>query len=484
MLFNSIVFFVFLATFFLFYWFTYRNLKIQNILILLGSYIFYGWWDKKFLILILLSTLVDYFIGWYLASAKPKKAKVYLFISIFFNIGLLGFFKYYNFFVDSLVISLAHLGYQVDNLTTLNIILPVGISFYTFQTMSYTIDVYRGKLKPTKDFIAFAAFVAFFPQLVAGPIERATNLLPQILKKRRFQYEQTVQGLRLMLWGLYKKTCIADILAPKVNVIFDHYQEAGLFYLVLGAIFFSFQIYCDFSGYSDIAIGVSKLLGFELMSNFKFPFFSRNIGEFWRRWHISLSTWFRDYVYIPLGGSRFGRWKSLRNITVVFLVSGLWHGANWTFILWGVIHALAFMPSFLRNTNRKFVNTKIAENRKVASFREIYQMILTFSIVSLAFVIFRSETISHAYGYLQSAFFKSINLDLFLNKEQLGIANFILLCVILCIFISIEWFLRKDERLSVFQLKYKLHYLIYGLILLQVVAHFSEVSDEFIYFQF
>ena len=316
MLFNSLEYLLFLPTVFILYWFVFnKNLRIQNLLILISSYFFYGWWDYRFLILIFLSTIVDYIIGLNIPRQdSEKKQKSLLWFSVLFNLSILGFFKYYNFFVDSWVDLISSVGYEIKSVWTLNIILPVGISFYTFQTMSYTIDIYRKKLEPTKDFISFASFVSFFPQLVAGPIERASNLLPQILKKREFKYEQGVQGLRLILWGMFKKVVIADSLAPMVDDIFGNYQDYGGGSLWLGAIYFAFQIYCDFSGYSDIAIGTAKLFGIELMTNFKFPYFSRNIGEFWRRWHISLSTWFRDYLYIPLGGSMEGRWKSIRNI--------------------------------------------------------------------------------------------------------------------------------------------------------------------------
>jgi alginate O-acetyltransferase complex protein AlgI len=313
---------------FLLYWFVFqRNLRVQNLLLLISSYVFYGWWDYRFLSLIFLSTVVDYFVGLKIHDSKAKKTKKsYLWISILFNLGLLGFFKYFNFFIDSWIDLLGAFGYEQGSTWTLNVILPVGISFYTFQTMSYCLDIYHGKLKPTKDFISFASFVSFFPQLVAGPIERASNLLPQILTNRIFKYEQGVQGLRLILYGMFKKVVIADSLAPHVDTIFKNYATLNGGVLLLGLIYFSFQIYCDFSGYSDIAIGTSKLFGFELMSNFKFPYFSRDIGEFWRRWHISLSTWFRDYLYIPLGGSKGGKWISIRNIFIIFIVSGFWHG--------------------------------------------------------------------------------------------------------------------------------------------------------------
>lgn len=340
------------------------------------------------------------------ASEKQKIRKLLLWASIAFNIGVLGFFKYYNFFVDSFVDLANGLGYHMQSTWALHIILPVGISFYTFQTMSYSIDIYRRKLRPTADFISFAAFVSFFPQLVAGPIERATHLLPQILNKRKFSLENGMQGLRLILWGLVKKVVIADVLAIKVDDIFENYTDFGGGVLWLGALYFAIQIYCDFSGYSDMAIGVSKLFGIELMSNFKFPYFSRNIGEFWRRWHISLSTWFRDYLYIPLGGSRGSKWLSLRNVFVIFLVSGFWHGANWTFIAWGGIHALLFVPSYLVGNNRKYMGSIVAVNSWFPSFKELVNILITFFLVVLAWVFFRSENITAAIEYLSLMFTK------------------------------------------------------------------------------
>ena len=309
MLFNSVEFLLFLPSVFILYWFVFNNnLKHQNLLILGSSYVFYGWWDYRFLFLIILSTLVDYVIGISIQNQKIEtKRKYLLWCSVAFNLSVLGFFKYYNFFITSWVDLFNSMGYEIQSVWTLNIVLPVGISFYTFQTMSYTIDIYRKRMEPTYDFISFASFVSFFPQLVAGPIERATNLVPQILKRRVFQYEQAVNGIRLIVWGMFKKVVIADSLSPIVEEVFSNYSDFSGISLWLGAIFFSFQIYCDFSGYSDIAIGTSKLFGFELSTNFKFPYFSRNIGEFWRRWHISLSTWFRDYLYITFG--RFKRKK-------------------------------------------------------------------------------------------------------------------------------------------------------------------------------
>mgnify|MGYP000415625364 CR=1 FL=1 len=333
MIFNSIDFAIFLPIVFLLYWFVaQKNSRSQNTLIVLSSYVFYGWWDWRFLSLILFSTIIDFAVGQKLRTEKEQsKKKVLLWISILVNFGFLGFFKYYNFFAENFEDAFSLFGAEINS-SSLNIILPVGISFYTFQTLSYTIDVYNGKLEPTKDFIAFSAFVSFFPQLVAGPIERATSLLPQFYKKREFDYSKAVDGLRQILWGLFKKIVIADNCATYANEIFSTYSDQPGSILLLGAIYFTFQIYGDFSGYSDIAIGTSKLFNINLKQNFALPYFSRDVAEFWRRWHISLSTWFRDYLYIPLGGSRVSKWKQLRNTLIIFTVSGFWHGANWTFV--------------------------------------------------------------------------------------------------------------------------------------------------------
>ena len=472
MLFNSIEFLLFLPTVFVLYWFVFnKNLKHQNLLILFSSYVFYGWWDYRFLSLIFLSTIVDYIIGLNIPKQdSEKKQKLLLWCSVLFNLSVLGFFKYYNFFVDSWIDLFSSVGYEIKSIWTLNIILPVGISFYTFQTMSYTIDIYRKKLEPTKDFISF---VSFFPQLVAGPIERASNLLPQILQKREFKYEQGVQGLRLILWGMFKKVVIADSLSPIVNEIFRDYELLNGGTLWLGSIYFAFQIYCDFSGYSDIAIGTSKLFGFELMSNFKFPYFSRNIGEFWRRWHISLSTWFRDYLYIPLGGSQEGKWKSIRNVFIIFLVSGFWHGANWTFIFWGLFHSILFLPSFIFKTNRKYKTSIIGEKTILPTPKEFVQVGITFILVTIGWVFFRSETIGDSFNYLNHMIF-DISIPKKYRSELISVV----------VFIFIEYLIRKDERLNLKLFKNHLfNYILYAVILLFIISNFYEKSD-FIYFQF
>lgn len=472
MLFNSFEYFIFIFIFFITYWFVVnRDLKLQNLLILFSSYIFYGWWDYRFLSLIFLSTIVDYFIGINIPKYNSGfKRKILLSSSLLFNLSLLGFFKYYNFFIDSWVDLFNFLGYEIKSVWTLNIILPVGISFYTFQTLSYTIDIYRNKLKPTKDFILFASFVSFFPQLVAGPIERATNLLPQILKKRQFKTKQAIQGLRLIIWGLFKKVVIADTLAPDVDYIFNNYQGFDGGILFLGAIYFAFQIYCDFSGYSDIAIGTAKLLGIELMSNFKFPYFSRNIAEFWRRWHISLSTWFRDYLYIPLGGSRKGEWKSLRNIYIIFIVSGFWHGANWTFIAWGLIHASFYLPSFFLKTNRKYISSVIAEKKLIPTFNELFGVISTFFLVTIAWVFFRSNSLIDSLEYIQ-IIFANFQIPLLYRSGLLYIVFLILL----------EYLIRHNERLS--DKYFSGDWIIFSLLIVAVLEKFGDYN-QFIYFQF
>jgi alginate O-acetyltransferase complex protein AlgI len=482
MLFNSLDFAIFLPIVFLLYWFVaQKNLKLQNVLIVVASYVFYGWWDWRFLSLILFSTVVDYLIGQRLTTEdKQSKRKILLWTSIAVNLGFLGFFKYYNFFLENFVDAFSLFGMQI-NANSLNIILPVGISFYTFQTLSYTIDVYRNKLEPTKDFIAFSAFVCFFPQLVAGPIERATNLLPQFYKKRTFEYHKAVDGMRQILWGLFKKVVIADNCAEFANQIFNNSADMNGSTLVLGAIFFTFQIYGDFSGYSDIAIGTSRLFGFDLKQNFATPYFSRDIAEFWRRWHISLSTWFRDYLYIPLGGSRGGTWMKVRNTFAIFLVSGFWHGANWTFIIWGALNAIYFLPLLLTNNNRKNLGV-VAEGKLLPSLRELFAMLTTFMLTVFAWIFFRAENIDHAFSYIGEIFSKTIiDIPVFIGRgKALGILCFLM------IFLCIEWFGRKDEfainSISV-KTNRPFRWFLYLLIGYLVISH-SGGQQEFIYFQF
>ena len=482
MLFNSIDFAIFLPFVFLLYWFVVqKNLKLQNALIVVASYVFYGWWDWRFLSLILFSTIIDYIVGQRLRDEeKETKRKVLLSTSIIVNLGFLGFFKYYNFFLENFVSAFSLFGMQI-NANSLNIILPIGISFYTFQTLSYTIDVYKKKLEPTQDFIAFSAFVCFFPQLVAGPIERATNLLPQFYKKRTFQYCKATDGMRQILWGLFKKIVIADNCAEFANQIFNNSADMNGSTLVLGAIFFAFQIYCDFSGYSDIAIGTARLFGFNLMQNFAFPYFSRDIAEFWRRWHISLSTWFRDYLYIPLGGSRGSTLFKVRNIFVIFLVSGFWHGANWTYIFWGGLNALYFLPLMLFNKNKENIGI-VAEGKFLPSLKDAFSMLITFSLIVLAWIFFRAEDLNHAFNYISEIF----SLSLFSFPSNFGGGKALLTLALIVVFMLIEWLQRDKQHtldLSLIRGGRYVRWGIYLIIILAIIS-FGSQQQEFIYFQF
>lgn len=445
MLFNSLTFLVFLVVVFGLYWFVFRkNLWWQNLFLVVVSYIFYGWWDWRFLFLIALTSLCSWASGlgieYYRDRQRPGHAKAVLVMNLVLNLGILAFFKYFNFFVSSFISAFAFLGLQL-HATSLHIILPVGISFYTFQALSYSIDVYRKNIEPTKDVVAFFAFVSFFPQLVAGPIERATNLLPQFFKARHFDHAQAVNGMRQILWGFFKKVVIADNCAVYVNAVFDSYGGQSGSTLVLAAVFFAFQIYGDFSGYSDIAIGVGRLFGFSLMRNFNYPYFSRDVAEFWRRWHISLSTWFRDYVYIPLGGSRSGKWCSVRNTLIVFLVSGLWHGANWTFVAWGLFHGLLFLPLLLLHKNRKFLQT-VAEGRLLPTPREVLEMAVTFALVTVGWILFRAPSITDAFQYMAGICDWSL-FSLPLVRQRSEVLGTLIICLpFLCI---TEWFQRTRQ---------------------------------------
>lgn len=477
MIFNSLDFAIFLPIVFLLYWFVFnKNLKAQNALIVVASYVFYGWWDWRFLFLILFSTLVDYTVGIFLEKENNLfRRKVLLWISILVNIGLLGFFKYYNFFLDNFISSFSFFGYEIKA-NSLNIILPVGISFYTFQTLSYSIDVYRKKMNATKDFVAFSAFVSFFPQLVAGPIERATQLLPQFKKERTFNYTQAVIGSKQILWGLFKKMVIADNCAYYANMIFDNSANLSGSTLLLGAVFFTFQIYGDFSGYSDIAIGTARLFGFNLMRNFSYPYFSRNIAEFWRRWHISLSTWFRDYLYIPLGGSKGSKWQQIRNIFIIFIVSGFWHGANWTFIFWGFLNALYFIPLMLANRNRQYLDI-VAVDSYLPSFKDCLKILVTFFLTVFAWIFFRAENLAHAFQYIKGIANSSI-----FEMPDIRPSD---LFVLILMFMVLEWIGRKHE-FPLQNILYKNRVLRWAfyIFLILIIIIFSGKQQEFIYFQF
>ncbi len=477
MLFNSLEFAVFLPVVFLLYWFVFnRSVKWQNLFVVVASYVFYGWWDWRFLILIAFTSAFSFCCGLWIDKYRgtPRKARLFSALNIVVNLLILGVFKYYDFFATSF--ANAFLGGKTDGLL-LKLVLPVGISFYTFKALSYGIDVYRGKLEPTRDIVQYFAYVGFFPQLLAGPIERPANLLPQLANLRTFDYGTSVDGIRQILWGLFKKVVVADGCAVFVDSVFPSYQSQSGSTLLLAAILYTFQIYGDFSGYSDMAIGTGKLFGFTTMQNFKTPYFSRNIAEFWRRWHISLTTWFRDYVYIPLGGSRCSKAKIVRNTFVIFLLSGLWHGANWTFIAWGAYHALLFLPLILLGKNRKYKDV-VAQDRLLPSLRECGQMLLTFLLVVVGWIIFRAESIEQAYSYL----FRMSSHSLFDRPDASGITG---LSLAIAIMLLMEWCQRK--RPHAFDLSY-LHQpvvrcaLDVAVILLIIVL--GGPSENFIYFQF
>lgn len=479
MLFNSIEFLIFLPIVFALYWLSKKSLKLQNLLIVVVSYIFYGWWNYRFLFLIALTTACSFLSGLLVERCERQRAKKAITISnITLNLGILGVYKYYNFFTDSFQQILNSLGMHAD-WPVLNLVLPVGISFYTFQALSYTIDVYNKKIEPTHDVVSFFAFISFFPQLVAGPIERATNLLPQFRKARTFDYSKAVDGCRQMLWGFFKKMVVADNAAFFVQKIFDAPESYHGLTLLVGAVLFSIQIYCDFSGYSDIAIGCARLFGIELRANFRFPYFSRNIAEFWRRWHISLNKWFVDYVYIPLGGSRVSKFKVIRNTFIIFLLSGLWHGANWTFVIWGGIHAMMFMPLLLLGKNRQYMDT-VAAGKKMPSIKDASLISLNFCVVTFAWIFFRSDSFTDAVNYITQMFtMTGGSIDgLLLSMRMLLLLGFVTILFVL------EWMQREHVHgLSVVPKNSMLRHLLYFSIFF-IIMWFGGVQSDFIYFQF
>lgn len=477
MLFNSIGFLIFLPIVFCLYWFVFnKKYQNQNKLLLLASFYFYACWDWRFLFLLMFSIGLDYFSGIKIENSRNKReAKFWLTLSIVINLGFLGFFKYYNFFIESFADLLGGMGFKV-NIWLLNVILPVGISFYTFHGLSYVIDVYKKRIRAERSFIDYAVFVSYFPLLVAVPIERATHLLPQIQKKRTFSYEQAADGMRQILWGFFKKMVIADNCAPLVNEIFTHYQTESPANLLIGAVLFAFQIYGDFSGYSDIALGVSRLFGIELLKNFAFPYFSRDIAEFWRRWHISLSSWFRDYLYIPLGGSKGGLGMKIRNTFIIFLVSGFWHGANWTFIIWGGVNALFFMPLLIMEKNRTNIEVA-AQGKWFPSFKEILQILITFSATCIAWIFFRSESVLQAFEYIKRIF----SLELFSFPAQMPVKVFALTACMLII----EWINReKFHGLQIRRFNPWVRRILYVIIIYIILRYANFGNNEFIYFQF
>jgi len=478
MLFNSLNFTIFLPIVFFIYWFaTKGNLKLQNILLLVSSYFFYACWDWRFLFLLIFSTLLDYFTGIKMSDANKQKSKKFWFwLSISVNLGFLGVFKYYNFFAESFASALDDIGLHV-NPWTLKVILPVGISFYTFHGLSYVIDIYKDRIKAEKNLIDYSVFVSFFPLLVAGPIERATHLLPQIQKNRTFDYTKAVDGLRQILWGLFKKVVIADQCAEYANQIFNNSADYSGSTLVLGAIFFTFQIYGDFSGYSDIALGTARLFGIDLLRNFAFPYFSRDIAEFWRRWHISLSSWFKDYLYIPLGGSKGGMWMKIRNTFIIFLVSGFWHGANWTFIVWGLLNALYIMPSIIYNRNRNNLEI-VAKGKYLPNLKDLLSIGITFSLTVFAWIFFRVENLTHATQFISQIFSKT-----FFSIPSIRPTN---LLVLLIIFMVIEWLGREGKYAisNLFENKGRVLRWTFYLFLSIIIFLYQGKQQQFIYFQF
>ena len=478
MLFNSTIFLGFLLVVFTLYWSLNKwNIRVQNGLILLASYFFYGCWDPRFLILIAISTFIDYSVGLKIKSSSQKAHKKrWLYVSIFSNIGLLFYFKYFNFFIESFVQMFATFGISLQY-ESLSIILPVGISFYTFQTLSYSIDIYQNRLQPTKNFLAFASFVSFFPQLVAGPIEKARDLLPQFLGKRSFDYGFATAGLKLILWGLFKKVVVADNCAKIVNVVFENPEIYSGKTLLVGAVFFSFQIYCDFSGYSDMATGIARLFGFNLKVNFNFPYFSKNLIVFWKRWHISLTTWFRDYLYIPLGGNRVSRTITLVNIIIVFLLSGLWHGANWTYVIWGGLNALVYILT------SQFLSVFSINIKRFSHQFNFIKIVANFMIVTILWIFFRSESVDLAFLYFKTLFSPTL-----LNHINHNLVDGIrVTSVLIVIMIILEWTGRNSRYaiLIVNNIKLKaVRWLVYGFVLVLIGLFMVPEKIDFLYFQF
>ncbi len=482
MLFNSLDFCKFLPIVFILYWFvTNKNLKAQNFLLLAASYFFYACWDIRFLFLLIFSTFLDYFTGIKMSESQTiKRKKFWFWLSITVNIGFLGVFKYYNFFAESFAEALSTIGLTVHP-WTLNVILPVGISFYTFHGLSYVIDIYKDRIKAEKNIVDYSVFVSFFPLLVAGPIERATHLLPQIKKERTFDVKNIIDGCRQIAWGLFKKIIIADLCAQNADLIFNNAADHSGSTLIMGALFFTLQIYGDFSGYSDIALGTARLFGIELLKNFSFPYFSRDISEFWRRWHISLSNWFRDYLYIPLGGSKVSTLKKIRNTFIIFLVSGFWHGANWTFIIWGLLNALYIMPSIIFNTNRKNLDV-IAAGKYLPSIKEIISVLITFSLTVFAWIFFRCKTVGEALYFIKKIFSSSFFTSPKIPETTINL----LIPYFIFLLFFIEWIGREQEyalgNLDKRWPKYIRHLLYY--FILFGVLFLNGRSSQFIYFQF
>jgi alginate O-acetyltransferase complex protein AlgI len=478
MTFTTLTFLLFLLVVFALYW-GFPQRRFQNLLLVISSYVFYGWWDWRFCSLMLASSLLDYYVGLGLdASDQPRRRKMLLSVALVGNLGMLGFFKYFNFFSESLAAAASSLGWNFDR-PTLDVVLPVGISFYTFQTMSYSIDIYRREMRASRQFIEYLAYVSFFPQLVAGPIERATHLLPQFLRDRRFNYEKAADGCRQMLWGFFKKMVVADNLATAVDLGFSQATGRSGPELLVATFFFAVQIYCDFSAYSDIASGTARLFGIELMKNFNCPYFAGSMRDFWRRWHISLSTWFRDYVYVPLGGGRVSRGRKAANVMATFILSGLWHGAAWNFIAWGALHGAAVLPESLRAASRK--------PAPALALIRIFKTLLVFTLVCLGWVLFRARNLSEAMLILKKIIPAPFKLEswpamlFFGNQSEVGETIFV---VIVGLF-ALEWLQRhRAHPLAIHEWSTPLRWTVYFVMAGMILLFGTYNNSAFIYFQF
>ncbi|MBW8049758.1 MAG: MBOAT family protein [Cytophagales bacterium] len=484
MLFNSLQFLIFLPAVIIIYFSI--PYKWRWLLLLIASYYFYMCWKVEYIILIIISTLIDFYAGIQMGKIKEKhKRRKYLYVSLLTNLGLLFGFKYFNFFSENVqqVFDYFNIFYNVP---LFNVLLPVGISFYTFQTLSYTIDIYNGKAEPQTNLGIFALYVSFFPQLVAGPIERSQRLLPQFFQKFDFDYDRVKSGLLLMLWGFFKKLVIADSIARFVDTVYNNPEASDGITTLLATYFFGFQIYCDFSGYSDIAIGAALIMGYKLMENFRRPYFSQSIGEFWKRWHISLSTWFRDYFYIQLGGNRVVKWRWYYNLIVVFLVSGLWHGANWTFLIWGGLHGFYLVFSLMtlkvRNTFTSFIGLD-----RIPALNRLISIFITFNLVMFAWIFFRSNSLSDALIIISNIAQTKISFSLF-NQAMLSFGRLDFLISIAAILlmevIHIVQENKPNIRLRLSNKPVLLRWGIYTFLVMTIILFGKFGKQAFIYFQF
>ena len=479
MLFNSLPFAAFFIIFFFLYWFVFnRKLKLQNLFLLIGSYVFYSWWDWRFLFLIIGNSLLNYLLGIYMDRIKNQKTKDLLMsIGTVAGIGSLIYYKYANFFIVSFVEAFSKFHIHL-NIHTVNLVLPLGISFYTFRTLSYLFDINNGKMKPTSDWVAFFSFVAFFPCLLSGPIDRAKSLIPQLEKKREFTYDGAVDALRQILWGFFKKMVIADNLAPIANDIFEHYHRLPASTLVLGVFYSAIQLYTDFSGYSDMAIGIGRLLGFRVAKNFDYPFFAQSIPEFWRKWHISLTQWISDYVYTPLSLKfrDYGKLGVTMAIMINFTLIGMWHGASWRFVIFGMLNGVYLVPLILRGTINK--NKKLDPNKPWPSFAEFRNMLQTFVLINISIILFKAESVSQAVEFFGRIFSKSI-----IHYPKNAQPFFIL---VITLFLIIEWGQRNKQHVLEglnLQMSKPVRWALYSFLIMSIMV-FTGHEEPFIYFKF